>query len=401
MSYVALSALGASANVTATASVDTTKLTVQALQKIQQDPAIREQLSYLGDLFAQVATVAYESAAGVPLAQILSLGTTVLGQLGGSAGSIIPEILTELGSAVGGVVAGVGQMMPLFMAVMGAASAAAQAHTQMAKQYSDAACIDWYQRPQPSRSEVYGGMLPCDILDASVGNVFEVVAGQDCHLEELGGKKILICGPQTVFKRVGPKGIPPDTRALLKMLFRAIKGACKDPKSDGGLALWPVFLDLLYGQFRNGNMSWELANWMYDCEVLPTWKPPVGTTSDMSSQRCRCRSLEKRAWYEFQSVLTDWGQTVNPFYEMDKPKAAALRQKIQKVLAELRGKPYVSPLVRAATTQLTATMPKPASTTAAMTSAGRASWGLFALAALAVAGGSAWAYWRHQKGSRR
>lgn len=310
---------------------------VDALATLAKAPE-RQDLSYLGDLFLQVGVTSYEIAGGAPIEALRAMATAALVQAGEEVVSLLPSILGQVGGSIGGAVSGVADFVPLVGQVLGDALALSASMSQASNQKSAQACQAWYRPASPSRAKLYGGLLPTDTMNASVGEVFEGLERR-CYLTAVGSTKVLVCDGGALPAPVsGAPGIAAPTRAKLKQLREAIQSARGDPQSDGGMALWPIYLDLVLAQFRTGAMSWELAQHIYDCEVLPPYLHYGTGAAAGEWQRCKCRSYEQRAFKEFQAILTDWSQTLEPKYVMDQPKAAQLKKQVAAVLDQLRKK---------------------------------------------------------------
>lgn len=313
------------------------RATVQVLGTMSVDTAIRNELSPMGDLFFQVGAASYEMAAGgkVDIGEVVQLSAKVIDGLGVKASELLVSVLGDLGedvaAAVGAASSALGPVGAAMAAVLVTGLKVSAAYTQSAREGAAKACQASYKPPgPPTRATAYGGLLPCDFLNGSVGRVFQDVGERNCHFETVAGYQVLVCGGSN-------RGIPVGTRHLLKQMREAIQSARGDPKSDGGLTLWPVYIDLLRAQFDRGHIDWKLAGWIYDCETLPPYLYYPSGAAAGEWQRCKCRSYETRAWQEFAQVMTDWKLTIEPVYAMDQPKAAALRQKVAAALARIKG----------------------------------------------------------------
>jgi hypothetical protein len=158
--------------------------------------------------------------------------------------------------------------------------------------------------------------------------------------------------------------IPHETRVILHSLSTAIRKMRGDPKTDGGASLFPVYIDLLWSQFRQGLMNYDWAWDTYIHQVLPDFDDYKTGAAAPDKVPGGCGKYEKRGYEEAKEVLRNWELTVHPIYLQDQQKAKEIRAAIAKAEMKLRAPSFqIKPSLIASLLK-----PKTSTTSSAMTS---------------------------------
>lgn len=337
---------------------------------------------------------------GATVGTLLNAGKEILmavyNALPASAGSVM-DSLKGFSATAGKAAGAVAEALPFIGAFVGfatstldwvsAENAAMSAEAQLFCQKSYRKPCD----PTCTRAQNYGGMTPADLMHASIGDVF--AAMESSTPEEMASacrtadqKKAI----SQILKAECGLFIPKETRRVLKILRLAIQNSWNDPVSDAGLTLWPAYLDLVHAQFRQNHMTKKWAKRLVSLEVLPAYlavppsrvgfKKPFTGIPDHQRSRMHlhkpgikpgavarslmtipkgipesgvigsgwamgdwivsmggCLAYETRAFDEFIDQIAEWELTINPTYQMDKEKAAALRATIEQIVESVAG----------------------------------------------------------------
>lgn len=378
--------------------IPASRLYVGSLAAANQ-PAVQSQLSTFGGLFSQITTTATELSAkatvgkDISIDQIASVGRDLLEQVMAEAPEALSSVLDELGVAVdsaGGALSELADVVPVlgtlvkWVVLVYDSILAGQAAAQ---EYAEKECQKSYQPAgAATRSAIYGGRVPADLLAGSLGVAFGVFEMEGVSF---GG---------TYY----PNRIPADIRALLRMMRLSIINSRNVSQSDGGTSVWPIYIDLVYAQLaqdpvtgkaKNGWLTNEEIAHLFACNVLPEFQQPAPAGSTGSSfVPCGCFPYEHRAYDEMMSVLREWGLTIQPTYAMDKAKATKLRQQLATALAQIRGQ---SPKIifRKLETTKVALLLKAKAATALSSGQKTALWAL----GLGAAGLCGWWWWDSRK----
>lgn len=338
---------------------------------------------------------------GVTPASLLTAGKDALmaiynalpvttGSVMDSLSAIVGKTATEVGSSIAAAIPVIGAFIGFVTSIEDYYAAKTIADAQLAA----AVCQQSYRQPIATRAAVYGGMTPADLMHASIGDVFSAMESEtpekiaklcgDALVRSFIKTQSLIYGPMTC-----GAFIPAPTRRLLRILRLAIQNSWNDSQSDAGLGLWPAYVDLVHAQFwlKRSNKAW--ISYIVDKEVLPSRRDifnvaesrPDTTVAEHQRSRMhlhkskvagvnldagggpeafstplkpgtyasqfsggkwrvssgKCLMAERRGLDEFLAQLREWELVINPTYQMDQTKAAALRATIEQIVKSVTG----------------------------------------------------------------
>ena len=381
------------------------KLAVMSLAAVNDNPTAKSQLSYLGQFNLAVAGLAVEAAGGgIPLEGLKTVSVEMLKTIYSKVGSMLPSIgasmANETASALGDVIPVIGTGIATMISVESGWQAASN-------DKAIKACQSYYQAPASGTG--YGGArMPTDFLNnntdaygSTVGETLQRI-GENTSRETYSKShygSACKAGPSTACPY-----IPHETRLLLHALHVAIRKMRKDPKTDGGASLWPIYIDLLWAQFRQGLMNWDWAWESYIKDVLPDFDLYEGGAAAPERIPGGCGKYEKRGWEEAKQVLNNWSLTINPIYVQDQAKAKALRAAIAKAEYNLRHPKTLAQQLSPSLIGAIAAGMKPKTTTAPIKAAPKmapaAAVALGMGLAAAVGGGALWYLNRKSKRAR-
>jgi len=315
------------------------KLAVIALAAIQDSPKTQQQLSYLGQFHLSIATITIETAAGgVPLDALKTVGIEMLKTIYAKVSDMLPKVsasmMSEVGSAAADIVPLIGTALSIGITVLSSIQAAS-------KDKAIKACQDFYD-PHALGTGYGGALMPCDLIASrELGAPYTSTVGATLQaVGENTSRETYSKSHYAAACKAGPSPscpyIPHETRMILHTLFMAILKMRGDPKTDGGAALWPVYIDLLWAQFRLGLMNYDWAWDTYIRQVLPDFDDYSTGAAAPDRVPGGCGKYEQRGYEEFKQILRNWELTVHPIYLQDQQKAKELRVAIQKAEAKLR-----------------------------------------------------------------
>lgn len=131
-------------------------------------------------------------------------------------------------------------------------------------------------------------------------------------------------------------GVPEKRRRFFRLVRQAIEASWRPPgggglASDGGVALWPVYLDMLYREFREGHLTDEYVRWL------------VGASFYKSSKTWDLNVKDNTGWECYVPALSDqvlrlrdaWRDTIEPRYTPHTTNLAKLKKDIAKIRQRL------------------------------------------------------------------
>lgn len=377
------------------------KLAVMSLAAVNASPATKDQLSYLGQFNLAVAGLAVEAAGGgIPLEGLKTVGMEMLKTIYSKVGSMLPSIganmANETASALGDVIPVIGTGIATMISVQ-------SAWQQASNDKAIKACQSFYEPPAPGTG--YGGArMPTDFLNNSTDSSGSTVGNTLQRIGENTSRETYSKSHYAAACKSGPSPscpyIPHDTRLILHALHVAIRKMRKDPATDGGASLWPIYIDLLWAQFRMGLMNWDWAWESYIKDVLPDFDLYEGGAAAPERIPGGCGKYEKRGYEEAKQVLRNWELTISPIYVQDQAKAKALRAAIAKAEYNLRHPKTLGQQLSPTLLGNLAQMMKPKTTTApikAATKMAPAAAVALGMGVAAVAMGGAYWYLKRKK----
>lgn len=377
------------------------KLAILSLAAIRDRPQIEAQLSYLGQFQLAAATIAVEQASGgIAIDALKTVGIEMLMTIYSKIGALMPQVsaglMSEIGSAAGDIVPLIGTALSTAISVEAAWQAASN-------DKAIRACQDSYD-PHAAGTGYGGALMPTDLLTSKqVGNGYYSTVGQTlASIGENTSRETYSKAHYAAACKAGPSPscpyIPHETRMILHGLSKAILKMRGDPKTDGGASLFPVYIDLLWSQFRLGLMNYDWAWDTFIHQVLPDFDHY--STGSAAPERVPggCGKYEKRGYEEAKEVLRNWELTVHPIYLQDQQKAKEIRAAIAKAEQKLRapkvklGTSLLASIAKMGTTKTTSASmtSKPPATSTASKKAAAAKSGqvlLVLLGAVAIVGG--------------
>lgn len=131
-------------------------------------------------------------------------------------------------------------------------------------------------------------------------------------------------------------GMPKARTAQLRALRKAME-ACYGPSlpagavSDGGVALWPVYLDLFLDCFTKGWLNWDYCAYLLRCDITGSdgnaHVSETGWFGPSDSPECNQRIVGL-----VRGLVTQWKQSVQPYYSQGKAKMLELEQEASKIV---------------------------------------------------------------------
>lgn len=386
MSYYSYSGLGAAASpatinvsLPSLASLSNKQLYEMPYEKLlplalakARDPAINNQLSYIGQFFTVVGNAAVREAGGQDAADLFFATAPVLKEMLSSIADAYSDIMGATVSSIGAVVTAAGPMAPIMLAALKLGFNVLATATEEARQKAQKDCRDVYVgRRYPNGGTGYGGaVMPCDLLahkKTNLGAAPDSTALADTFAQlELPHAEMwqrLNVGNISNMLFSGGKPTPAnpqfeETKRLLKVIRLAIQRSYGVEGSDGGAALWPVYLDLMWAQFmpntwRQGGggklgMISKASFRALFCRFMPPYNyyAPGAAAAEKKYGSDGCCKYEDRGYREAMETLRQWDLTIDPIYAQDQQKAAELRAYIDKAIAELkRPKLVVNPSI--------------------------------------------------------
>lgn len=346
-------------------SLSAPKLTALVIDKVATDGGVRADLSYIGSFYAASANVAAQRAC--KLAGVQSL-TALEGVAEALVAKVVGLIRQQFPAIAGSIAAEVGAGMADVIPLVGAVAGAILDMNNAAKRQNDAKavadCRAYYVAVHGPNGLVGSGIgpmgvevRPCDILQQSdnggisdyanarrgpttVGAVFALA---DQAYAASGGYtpyklKDPNAGPGSPYTKatIHPQpGIPTERKRLLAALRLAIAKSYLDSNTDGGVALWPIYLDLLWKEHERGSWNYSQVWYEFGAYILsPLNYTPYGAAAS-ERRKGECLLFEDRGYREFKAIMTSWSLTLSPIYVQDRARADALRETIAAAEAKL------------------------------------------------------------------
>jgi hypothetical protein len=317
------------------------KLLPLAISKAQT-PEAQNQLSYMGQFYSAVANTALQDAGGGLDAEALFF----------AASPILKEMVGAMADAVSGVLGATAGVLSVASSALGpigpliflALKVGFDIQNTLHQQYTEKArkdCTLVYSAPSKG-SGYAGAIMPCDLLATKATPLGKLVSSTS-----LADALLLMELPY--------QGHYTEAQLLMRVCRLAIQRSKDVVGSDGGAALWPVYLDLIWSQFvpntwrpGGGGKGGASGSAMTKADFrgrFCTWMPPYhyfasgAAAAELKYGTNGCCKYEDRGYREAMEVLRQWDLTINPIYAQDQTKAAQLRTQIDKIMAEIKAGP--------------------------------------------------------------
>lgn len=121
-----------------------------------------------------------------------------------------------------------------------------------------------------------------------------------------------------------PSGIPKKTRKRIRALRRAMQSTYNVPGADGGVALWPIYLDCIAREFDEGRMTRGLAWILWTHEVLGG-KPSTNA----------CYKDWRESFRHAMALIDGWRKARHPVLQQDVNAKARLEKELTETVPEL------------------------------------------------------------------
>jgi len=282
---------------------------------------------------------------------------------------LIPEALSTALEAAGSMV----ELIPMIGAVISVAVEYGGAPERSDEQNRQT-CLDWYvppggQQGSPPRAGrglgtgSGGSFVPADFFVAlaktqqnatdaaikgaalgrhasSIGQVLRSMSEFD-PASVAGGESMLV-GLRKHFKQPN-LGVPADMRARFRRIRETIERSWQDPNTDGGVALWPFYLELFRREFRLGHLSAQYARF------LSYLDHPLGRAEQAfaavalgrlgilppndSDPRLHCDKYDPRRIDGALATIEKWRLKMEPTYAPDRERLAQMVRDGETLLA--------------------------------------------------------------------
>ncbi len=175
---------------------------------------------------------------------------------------------------------------------------------------------------------------------SSIGRVLRSMSEFD-PVSVAEGEKSLVALRQ--FFKQPNLGVPADARARFKRIRETIERSWQDPNTDGGLALWPIYLELFRREFRLGHLSPQYARFLayLDHPLGRAGQAFIAATlgahnlpPNASDARLHCDRYDARRIDGALATLEKWRLKMEPTYAPDRERLAQMERDGQALLAK-------------------------------------------------------------------
>lgn len=344
------------------------RLTIDLIHTSQTDPSVSKSLSVFGGLASTSASLALSIASGTssPLS-LLSAAPDIVAKAMAVLSTVYPEaaasIVGAMGDVAGEAASSVAASIPILqigVAVLKSVSAGIAEDADEYNRKQKQACIDRQKPCNASRGSMYGGRVPADILCGPIGYAFETmfefaspIVGSKIHLpcpdgiSSIGQKpctgeiqsSVSVPGVDYRLRDVsfypGVQFVPSPTVTAIRKARLAIQGSRGNGSSDGGQAIWPIYLDLVTDLFRTGATDWSHAK-----NVLcasPAYTLGLVKSGEAAPEHVTngCCTVSTSAFQQVKALVDDWQLNRDPTYAGDRVKSEAFFADLQKAKAKL------------------------------------------------------------------